>query len=98
MSFQHEEQEFDFNYVFEYNQDVQNEPETGGYSRAMEGFFYLLYVLYIAECGGTAVYWAQQEKRLHKSVYFCVKRLSKDETFSILLTKQKMTIFIIIPQ
>lgn len=32
MSFQHEEQEFDFSYVFEYSQDVQKEPETGGYS------------------------------------------------------------------
>lgn len=54
MSFQHEEQEFDFSYVFEYNQGVQSEPETGGYSRAMTGFFSLLYVLYIAQCGGTA--------------------------------------------
>lgn len=39
MSFQHEEQEFDFSYVFEYSQDVQKEPETGEYSRVMEGFF-----------------------------------------------------------
>lgn len=31
MSFQHDEQEFDFSYMFEYNQDVQSEPETGGY-------------------------------------------------------------------
>ena len=30
MSSQHEEQEFDFSYMFEYSQDVQKEPETGG--------------------------------------------------------------------
>ncbi len=57
MSFQHEEQEFDFSYVFEYNQDVQNEPEKGGYSWAMEGFFSLLCVIMQGE--GTAVHWDQ---------------------------------------
>lgn len=31
MSFQHDEQEFDFSYVFEYGQGVQKEPERGGY-------------------------------------------------------------------
>ncbi|XP_033984097.1 nuclear factor of activated T-cells, cytoplasmic 1-like isoform X3 [Trematomus bernacchii] len=32
MSFQHEEQEFDFRSVFEYSLDVQNEPERDAYS------------------------------------------------------------------
>lgn len=50
MSFQHDEQEFDFSYMFEYNQDVQSEPETGGYSTAKEGFFPVLYVLFTAQC------------------------------------------------
>lgn len=37
MSFQDEKQEFDFSDMFEYSQGVQNEPEKGGYSKAMEG-------------------------------------------------------------
>lgn len=35
MSFQHEEQEFDFNYIFEYSQSVQKEGEKGAYWSAI---------------------------------------------------------------
>lgn len=63
MSFPHEEQEFDFSYVFEYSQGVQDVPERGGYSRAVEGVFSLLYVLYVAECEGTPVFWDQKDFR-----------------------------------
>lgn len=42
MSFPHEEQEFDFSYVFEYSQGVQGEPETGGYLKVMEGFSFFI--------------------------------------------------------
>lgn len=38
MSFQYEEEKLDFNYIFQHNQDVQNETESGGYSTAKEGF------------------------------------------------------------
>lgn len=67
MSFQHEEPEFDFSYVFEYSQEGQNEPETGGCSRAMEGFFFvsLLYVLYVAQCEGTGLYCETSEVFLY---------------------------------
>lgn len=34
MSFQHDEQEFDFSYMFEYNQDVQDEPKVGEFPSA----------------------------------------------------------------
>lgn len=34
MSFQHDEQEFDFSYMFEYNQGVRDEPKVGEFPPA----------------------------------------------------------------
>lgn len=57
MSFQDDEQEFDFNYIFEYSQDAKSEPVTGGYSTAKEVIFLVLYDLFTAKCKHTVVYW-----------------------------------------
>lgn len=35
MSFQHDEQEFDFSYMFEYNQDVKDEAKVGEFPSAV---------------------------------------------------------------
>lgn len=47
MSSQHDEQEFDFSYMFEYNQDVQDEPKVGEFPSA-KGLSSLLYTRYDA--------------------------------------------------
>lgn len=73
MSFQHEEPEFDFSYVFEYSQEGQNEPETGGCSRAMEGFFLSLYCM---SCMLHSVRALDCTVRLQKSFYMCAKMLN----------------------
>lgn len=43
MSFQRDEQEFDFSYMFEYNHDVQDEAKLGEFSSAKT--YYLDYML-----------------------------------------------------
>lgn len=43
MSFQRDEQEFDFSYIFEYNQDVQDEAKLGEFSSA--NTYYLDFML-----------------------------------------------------
>lgn len=50
MSFQDDEQEFDFSYMFEYSQDAKSDQVTGGYSTAKEAIILVLYVLYTAKC------------------------------------------------
>lgn len=44
MSFQHDEQEFDFSYMFEYNQDVRGERKVGEFPSAKA------YSLYYIPC------------------------------------------------
>lgn len=47
MSFQHDEQEFDFSYMFEYNRDVQDEPKVGEFPSAKA--YPLYYILCIMQ-------------------------------------------------
>lgn len=75
MSFQAEEQEFDFSYMLEYSQDRQNEPGTGGYSSAA----LLFCVLCPVYCKSSV----NQDLRSH---YVSVEKIL---TFSVLLTERR---------
>lgn len=57
MSFQHEEQDLDFSYMFEYNQDVPNESEPGGYVQQFWTLYFLYCISCLLQCQSAAVQW-----------------------------------------
>lgn len=81
MSFQHDEQEFDFSYMFEYNQDVQGERKVGEFPSAKA--YPLYYIPCIMQFQSTAV-----TRKLFK-------KPAPGLTFSILMVEQEISVFII---